>query len=94
MKPGTFHYVVTLQPTVLYGQHFFTAPTIRTSEHCLVLGAWASQWSTNTTHVPFYRVVLRMLPFWYEYFSIEEYMTGPEEYISGRRFISRLGSRA
>lgn len=57
--------VLTTGSTIAYGGHFFTAPHIVKSVGCLVLALFTEHWTTNTSHLDFFRVVLRFLPAWF-----------------------------
>lgn len=66
MKPGTFHYVLTLEPSLVYGQHFYSLPHIRRTVQTLAHALFKGTFITNTDHIRLLHVILRLMPFWYE----------------------------
>ena len=50
MRPATPHYVVTLEPTMVYGKHFYCDSTLDRSCYGVVHALLADQLVTNTSH--------------------------------------------
>lgn len=64
MQPGTFHWVLTTGPTLVYGQHFYTFLHLKRSVSCAVHALYTEYYTTNTGHIAFFYVLLRFLAYW------------------------------
>lgn len=50
MRPGARHYVVTTEPAIVYGRHFYCSSTIKQSCYGAVHTLIGNQVLTNTQH--------------------------------------------
>jgi hypothetical protein len=85
MKPNTPHYVVTVENSITYGQHFYSASMISKSifgiVHSFVLGIGA----TNTLHDSTRIFLHRIMAMWQDFFSSSEPCPGVYDLICGVR---------
>ncbi|EIN03432.1 hypothetical protein PUNSTDRAFT_139555 [Punctularia strigosozonata HHB-11173 SS5] len=66
MQPGTLHYVLTVEPTIVYGQHFYSLPHIRKSVMSLGHALFTERMISNEAHIGMIRIVVRLLPYWFK----------------------------
>jgi hypothetical protein len=70
MKPTTLHYVVTVEDSITYGRHFYSASTISDSVFGLIHSFVVGVGATNTLHEAGTRTFLhRIMAMWQEHLT-------------------------
>jgi hypothetical protein len=69
MCPNTIHYVVTIEPAFVYGQHFFTTSLIQESTYAIVHCFVMSNCITNALHVGLGTMLRRMMCMWHLHYK-------------------------
>lgn len=71
LHPGDVHIVLTTGSVIAYGQHFFSSAHLVKTVGAMVHAMFTEHYTTNTAHMPFYRVVLRFLPCWLHFLEAD-----------------------
>lgn len=61
---GVFHNVITTNSAITYGLHFYSAPLLPDAVRSIVHALFTDHFTTNSSNLPFFRVLLRFLPRW------------------------------
>lgn len=66
MRPNTPHIVMTLESSITYGRHFYATSTMRATAVGIVHTFLLNSEITNTDHPACWKILQRMLLFWFE----------------------------
>lgn len=80
MQPGTPHYVITLAPSIVLGQHLYAASTIRQSCWAILHTTILNKSLTNVDHPRTEQLLQRMLETFVLDFDVR---TSTSKFISG-----------
>lgn len=76
MRPFTPHYVLTQQPSIVLGRHFFSSSSAMESCHAIVHSLFGDQVLTNTAHPQTLHCLISMLEWWIDIFHCKRLVKG------------------
>ncbi|KAK7017936.1 hypothetical protein VNI00_018497 [Paramarasmius palmivorus] len=66
MRPCTPHYVVTLEPALCHGAHFYSVPSMDRTVWALIHTFFREELITNTSHFVYHGIMERMMSHWHD----------------------------
>jgi hypothetical protein len=79
MRPNTLHYVVTIESSIVYGRHFYSASTVQSSILGIVHTFIMSNGITNVLHDQLHTMLRRMMAMWYENYDQDPLSQGSSD---------------
>lgn len=89
MRPGTRHYVLTLEPSLVFGKHFYCGTTLQRSVEALIHTILSDDAITNTCHPELIRYIPANLSLWRD--MMEKQVLRPDlAKLDPRKFLSSI----